>query len=255
MNPPINIYEILRTRYKASEYALMAEVRDAAGFGASRSADYILMNLWPSRGLHLSAIELKRSRTDWLRELKDPRKAENIFKFVDYFWLLTTDDTIAKLDEIPANWGWMAIKGQKIFTMKEAPTLKPVTINRDFLAALLKRAVDKTEFVHVTSIEDRIKDAHDRGVQSAAYDVKRSTEHHQVLRKQVDDFEKAAGFRIDSGWIGPPAKTGAAVKFILDGGLEQQKKDLIFLEQRALSCYESIKKALAGLQIDTTTKP
>lgn len=154
-----SIFSLLQKRYPANEYALMKEVRDAAGFGASRSADYIAVNLWPSRGLSINGIEEKRFRSDWLSELKKPQKAENIFKYCDYFWLLTCDDSVAKLDEIPITWGWLSIKGEKIYVKKEAPQLQPIQLTRNFLCAMLKRAVDKTDFVHIDSIKDKIAEA------------------------------------------------------------------------------------------------
>jgi hypothetical protein len=82
----MSVFEILRKRFPENEYALMAEVRDKAGFDASRSADYIAVNLWPSRGLSVNGIELKSFRSDWLSELRKPEKAEKIFQYCDYFW-------------------------------------------------------------------------------------------------------------------------------------------------------------------------
>lgn len=42
---PVDIYTLLRKKFPEREYALMEEVRDKAGFNASRSADFVLMNL------------------------------------------------------------------------------------------------------------------------------------------------------------------------------------------------------------------
>jgi hypothetical protein len=155
------IWELLQRKFPAQQYALMAEVRDAAGFSASRSADYMAMNLWPSRGLTVTGIELKSYRGDWLNELKNPKKAEAIFKYCDYFYLLTTDEKIANLSEIPDSWGWMCIKGKTLRTLKQAPKLNPTPLSRDIVATMLKRAIDKTEYVHINSIEDKIQAARD----------------------------------------------------------------------------------------------
>ena len=70
-----NIYSIIRKRYPENEFVLMEEVSDAAGFSRSRSADYIAVGLWPSRGLYINGIELKSFRSDWLSELKKTKES------------------------------------------------------------------------------------------------------------------------------------------------------------------------------------
>lgn len=240
-----SVYDILRRRYPANEYALMAEVRDAAGFHASNSADYILMNLWPSRGLHLSGIELKSGRGDWLSELKKPHKQEAIFQFCDFFWLLTANDTVAKLEEIPVTWGWMNIKGEKIFMMKDAPKLVPEPIDRSFLAALLKRATDKTNFVHIDSIADKISEAKGRGRDEAQWEIKNLKEKFEDLNKQLQKFEEVSGIKIER-W-GDNTKIGQAVKAIMDAGPEKIRRDLLNLEETSRKIHERIAKSLKSL--------
>lgn len=243
-----DVWGILRKRYPASEYALMAEVRDAAGFYASRSADYIVMNLWPSRGLSLSGIELKSHRGDWLSERKKPAKAEAIFQFCDYFWLLTSDESVAVLDEIPETWGWMMIRGDKITVKKEAPKLTPTPIDRSFLAALLKRASDKTAWVHVESIQDKIAEAKERGQSDSKYQLERCKKELVELTKAVRDFELASGTDLSYRWGNSQAKDiGEAIKFLAGGGAGCVVKDLKHLEDTAKRIHEAILKEVTAL--------
>lgn len=120
-------WEVLRFKFPAQEYVLIEEVSDASGFSRSRSLDYMLVNLWNSRGLAITGIEKKTNRGDWLKELKNPAKQENHFKYCDYFYLLTDKDGVAKIEEIPPNWGWYHINGSGILkTMKVAPQYLPI---------------------------------------------------------------------------------------------------------------------------------
>lgn len=231
----MTIEQILKKRYPDNEYALLREVRDKAGFDASRSADYIAVSLWPSRGLSLNGIELKSGRGDWLSELKKPEKAENIFQYCDFFWLLTADENVAKPDEIPANWGWMNIKGQKITVKKDAPKLEPKPLTKHFVVAMLKRASDKTDYIHTDDIKDRIEAARESGRVNKEYLFERYQKDYDELHKSVKEFKEASGIDLDvSRWsLNDPKKIGAAVRFILDGGTEQFTKQLQALEKTA----------------------
>ncbi len=243
---PPSIFSILRRRYPESEYALMEEVRDKAGFYASNAGDYILMNLWPSRGLSLTGFELKSSRSDWQRELKQPAKAENIFQYCDYFYLLTTDETIAKLDEIPVTWGWMNIKKSRIEIKKEAPKLKPVEISRHFLAALLKRACSKKNYVLKDEIADELKSQFEAGKNLRDYDRQQFEKKYNELKKEVDAFCLNSGIDLSEvdTWNNGSEKFGKAVKFIADGGSARIKKELFELEKTAREVLTSIETGL-----------
>lgn len=243
-----DLYTLLRNRYPHNEYALMAEVRDAAGFNASRSADYIAVNLWPSRGLAINGIEVKSHRSDWLSELKKPEKAENIFKYCDYFWLLTDSDGVAKLEEIPASWGWLRVKGERIYTEKEAPKLEPKPLTRNFVCAMLKRAQDKTNFIHIDSISERIEKARQSGIDSAKRTIEQATNDLARLQKKVLDFEEASGVSLDFRWGINQPKIGHAVKIILDGGSESLKKELFDLEKMAQRVLNKISEGLKSIE-------
>jgi hypothetical protein len=223
------IFERLRHKFPEREFALMEEVRDAAGFNASRSADYIAVGLWPSRGLAVHGIELKKHRGDWLGELKNPRKAENIYQYCDHFWLLTGGDSVAKIEEIPISWGWMCIRGSIIKIMKPAPSLNPVPLSKNIIATMLKRAQDKSSFVHIDSIKEKIDDARLSGKaenKSILEDLQRQL---SKLREEVNEFEKASGIQIRDNWNfpGTPKEKGEAVKYILGGRSNKFRKEIL----------------------------
>lgn len=86
------IVEALRKRYPEPAYALITEVRNSTGYARSRTgyADAIAMGCWPSRGLDVQGFEFKTDRGDWLREWKNPIKADQFVKYCDYWWVVIT---------------------------------------------------------------------------------------------------------------------------------------------------------------------
>lgn len=107
---------------------------------ATRSADAIAMSLWPSLGLELHGFEFKVSRADWLRELKDPRKAETFKRYCDRWWLVAGSSAIVRPGELPNGWGMLVLQGDRLVRLADAPRLDPQPVTRPFLAALLRRA-------------------------------------------------------------------------------------------------------------------
>ncbi len=249
MKDKLSIYNILRKRYSDNAYALMEEVRDKAGYDASRSADFIAVNLWPSRGLAINGIELKSSRSDWLNELKKPAKAENIFQYCDFFWLLTANDNVAKIEEIPETWGWLTIKGEKIFVQKEAQKLQPIALTKHFVCAMLKRAVDKTNFVHRDNIQKEIESVRENAKTSNQYELDRLKKKLDELEKIVYDFQKASGIQLQHNYFKNAGQIGAAVKLISDGQLESIREQLFGLEKTAQIVLQRIASALQATDV------
>lgn len=107
---------LLRERYTASgnggggQWAFMPQVRNAAGFDASRTFDAVVLDLWPSRGLVLHVLEIKTSRSDWLRELKEPAKAEAACAVAEHFSIVAPKGVV-KAGELPPTWGLIEIHG------------------------------------------------------------------------------------------------------------------------------------------------
>lgn len=223
----------------------MQEVSDAAGHGRSRSADGIVMNLWPSRGLELSGIECKSSRSDWLRELKKPEKAENIFKYCDRWWLVTDTEGVAKMEEIPPTWGWMCgnKNGTRIVVNKEAPLLKPEQCSRQFLAAMMKRI--SKGMIHKSTIEDeierRVGEREARDKERVSDELKSCRESLEQLQQRVSDFEKVSGVTLDRWDSGNIAK--------IVGVLRKSNPDdmMIKLYQLRDSSEDIYKRIVAGL--------
>lgn len=141
------VLNALRKRYDGNAWALFENVSNATGGRASRWADALVMSLWPSRGLDIHGVEIKVSRSDMMRELQDPQKAEAVASYCDYWWVAVGSASIVKIDELPRTWGLLvpiSVKG--VVTMKavkEAAKLKPKALDRGFLASILRRASEQ----------------------------------------------------------------------------------------------------------------
>lgn len=234
--------DILLKKFPPNEYALMAEVRDAAGFGASRSADFLLMGLWPSRGLDMIGIERKSYRGDWLSELKKPQKAENIYQYCDRWYLLTDNENVARIEEIPINWGWMHINVDgKLKVIKEAPKINPIPISKSFLACLLKRSACKDGWVTAQSIDIRISESFDKGKKQGKMFSDRAKQDYKTLANEVKEFEDTTGIKLQNQrWGVTGKKLGEAVNFIINGGIDEIKNQMKFIKNYHASIGKKI---------------
>lgn len=196
----------------------MFEVRDGAGFEASRSCDAMAISTWPSRGLKLMGFEIKESRADWLREYRNPEKADTFFTVCDEWYLVVGSKGIVQPDELPESWGLLERNGNRLVCVKQAPKLKPEAMDRSLLAAMLKRAID-TERVPVQRERD---DAYDRGRKAgleSAKSLAESAEKRRIaLAEKVHAFEMASGLSIEFGDI---QNVGKFVDLVRKGGHKQ----------------------------------
>lgn len=127
-------------RYPGESHAICYEVARSTGHAANRHLDMIVMDLWPSRGLALHGIEIKVSRGDLLRELKDPAKADEIGRYCDFFWIAAPKG-VAKPDELPLAWGLIEVTDTATSrVVKQAQRIDAAPIDRSFLAAMLRGA-------------------------------------------------------------------------------------------------------------------
>jgi len=234
-------YQLLRTKYPENECVLIREVSDSTA--RHRSLDFMVINLWESRGLSVIGIEVKSYRGDWLNELKNPAKQELHAPYCDFFYLFTTDEKVAKLEEIPENWGWMTERGGKIFILKKAPKLKAEPIPKKLMIGMIRRAADKSDFIHKDSIKEEIQKKIDNALERRIADNQREIERlkykYDEMAESVKAFEDAFGmpFPIHSWTIAKPKKIGEALKFVLNNDISvmyEKLKDIQGSTQKLL---------------------
>lgn len=183
--PKADMRALIRSRYDSKAWALFEEVRNAAGFGATRSADAVAMSLWPSRGLHIHGIEIKSSRSDWMSELKNPDKSEPIMKYCDFWWLVA-DKNVAMESEIPKTWGFMVAHGNGLRVIKDAPKLKPKPLDCSFVAVLLKNAQAQATLPE-NLLREKIREEFDKDLDVAM--KRRYDANVRALERRVRDLE------------------------------------------------------------------
>lgn len=108
-----------------------------------RTADFIALDTYESKGLDVHGHEVKVSRSDWLHELADPTKADAWKRYCNRWWLVVPDASIVRAGELPTGWGLLTIRGGKLHAAHRAPLLEPLPMPKPLWISLM-RAASKT---------------------------------------------------------------------------------------------------------------
>lgn len=235
----MTIEKQLRERYTAPEWAIFFEVANGLGLSDRRYADAIAMSLFPSRGLDIHGFEVKRSRADWMRELKEPAKADSIARYCDFWWLVTSDEKVADKNEVPRTWGLLVSKDGELRQVKRAERMKGKAIDRPFMGAMLRRAHE--QLTTALQNDERLVDAKEKGRQAGLaerdWKLKDDSEEVAKLKKVIKDFEDASGVAINRWDAGDIGKAVKAFRY-------SQKHDVTDDLTRAAGWMESAAKGL-----------
>lgn len=215
------IRQALRKRFPLPQWALFFEVANGMNLTHSGYADAIAMGLFPSRGLDLHGFEIKTDRGDWLRELKNPHKAEQILEHCDYWWLVIGDEKVAKVEEVPSHWGLLVQQKDDLVQAKKAKRLNEARLDRPFIGALLRRACEMVEreknraadkLDKLEAIKQARREAEKNARRHYETDIELLTREKAALTRNIEAFEEASGIKIDM-WNG--SRLGEAVKLLL----------------------------------------
>jgi hypothetical protein len=133
----------------APRYVCAEKVRAQAGFDC-RTADFIAVETWESslrNGLTIHGVEVKTSRSDWLRELADPTKAAVSMAYASHCWLAAADASIVRPGELPDGWGLLVPQeraGMQVLIARPGAVRRDVAHLTPSQTAALLRAVAKT---------------------------------------------------------------------------------------------------------------
>lgn len=127
-------------------YVCAEHVRARSGFD-TRTLDFVAIDTWASGKLATHGVEVKVSRSDWLRERKEPEKSEPFRKWATHFWLAVPDLSVAGEDELPEGWGLLVRRpycgAHRLVARVTPPRQAAEPIPPETLASLLY-AVQKT---------------------------------------------------------------------------------------------------------------
>jgi len=252
-----DIMVLLHEKYAPPAWAFFPQVPDGTGALKVRCADAAAMSLWPSRGLHLHGFEIKAGRGDWLRELKDPAKADSIAQYCDFWWIVAPDKEVVKPEELPPAWGLMLVRGKQIVVSKQAEQrAEALAPDKPFLAGLLRRAHEG--FVTKGQLRAARQAGEREGAKRVNENLKTDAEHaerkYQDLERANQEFEQKSGLSIsrwDAGNMGVAVKSFMQLARGSEGGTEKalQRAEEILVNvvadvQKARAAFEAARKTV-----------
>lgn len=197
-----SMYDLLRKRYAPPEWAFLEEVAPATG-GGTGYADAVAVNLWRSRGHAIYGFEVKTSRSDWLRELKQPGKPDAVFKFCDH-WFIVAPKGIVRPGELPPTWGLLEPRGTGLVVAAEGPRLSAEPITRAFFASLVRRSYEQLERLARQQVAKELAEARALNEKTIELEVAQRTRDHKRLLDGIAKFKEATGIDLDTRYSVPP---------------------------------------------------
>lgn len=179
-------------------------VTEVTAPGSNRSCDLLRVGMWPSRGLGIDVHELKVSRSDWLRELDDPGKADAWWRFCSRFWIVAMPG-IVNATELPEGWGLMLPPNRanaRRFRAVVPAAVREPEVSLPLLVEILRRA-DNTRLAEMQ--QQRMD--HQRDVYAKVEKARRAADQAGLdpatkrRLRILDELEEALGASIiDVGW-------------------------------------------------------
>lgn len=230
-----------------------------------RRIDALALNVFVNRGLFRHGFEVKIARGDWLKELKDPAKAEGHSAICHAFWLVTVPGVAQEL-EVPPDWGWLEgkVMGDSIALYKvRDPKLKDPVDTQDLrtkaLCAIIRKVWDQDREAQVRRVRaevdktwrlelDRIQKNHERTLAACTKMGDDRTAHRlEVLQL----FESGLGMQLERGWSFRADEAGRLCRLLLTALGHDSRQDIrnaIIKATAAASALTELESQLASLE-------
>ena len=198
----------LSKRY-ASETESDLLVEEVCAPGSNRRCDLLRIGMWASRGHRIIVHEIKISRSDFLKELDDPAKAEAWWPYCHEFWI-TAPDGLIDPGELPDGWGLMVPPANariRKFRVRKAAAVKEPTVTPLLLVEVARR-VDNARIGEIAQLNETHRNALYRAVDAEKRrQVERTIPPDVKARLELlDRLEDALDIRLASHtWSGDEA--------------------------------------------------
>lgn len=177
----------IKRRFSRPEWVLMFEYGAPQGQAV---CDCIAVNTIASRNYKVVGMEFKASRSDWLREKRNPQKADYFVQRCDE-WYIVAGGSFVDEDELPEGWGLLELKpnSEQIWKIRESNLTEHQAgeFGRRFWVRFLEQTVgDETNFN-----QSDLKEAHNRGYQEGLDETSESDVDYNVkrLRTKADRWD------------------------------------------------------------------
>jgi len=179
--------EAIERRYAEPEWFCLPHV----GMDG-RQIDFVAFGLWRSRGNLILGFEIKGSRSDWLRELKNPSKAELTALACDEWWVVAPRGVVEP-DEVPRGWGLLEKRGRGLRCVVKAQP-RPAELCRQMMASFIRRCRVPT----TRAAEEAYRSGYRVGQKNAKDGAEREARSDgykdQAIGAWLVAFKQAAGF-------------------------------------------------------------
>jgi hypothetical protein len=186
----------IKERYAFDKgWVTLSEVEPPLTGPRARRYDAISIAVWRSMGTQIHGFEVKKVRSDWLRELADPTKADTLMQHCSHWWLVCPKEVIANLDEVPDTWGVLFETDSGLRIGRKAQRLTNHPPSADFWRCmLLRQATRTTTPEEITAAVEKAKEQTTARLKADSLDAaSRLRSLEDTLRK----FEAETGIRIN----------------------------------------------------------
>lgn len=239
------LFALCQKRWALPAWVLLNEVRNQTGYNKQeRYADALALSMYPGRGIELIGCEFKSTRSDVVRELADPEKAQAIQQYCDRWYLVVGRKDLVSLDEIPETWGLMVPQRGVLKIVLPAPKLDPEEWPRTFIASLLRNASRNNP--QDAALKKAEAEGFKRGKEWGNYVAQQNATDLEKLQAICAKFEEAAGVKLH-GYTGEYGAEQAGIAFKLakelgvDRQLQHARRVADRLEQAVKTLREAVK--------------
>lgn len=190
-----DVRKALHSKFRTDQYLKIEEFSE---YDTGRRIDFMAVSLVRSRpGIH--GIEIKVSRSDWLKEMQIAKKAD-AFYFCDYYYLASPPG-IWQNGEVPEGWGIYEFQGNKIKLIRN-PAALPSKYDFVFLKTLLGRVLRPESSAISKARGEGYNEGYKDGEKSKSPEYKLSSLKRELdaYKKNFEEFRTRSGIEIDSIW-------------------------------------------------------